>query len=295
MQRKVTLAVIMACHNRRESTLSCLRALSQQDKLDNVQIDIYLLDDGSTDGTSEAVRAEFPSINLLCGDGRLFWNRGMHKSFSEAIRKGFDYYLWLNDDSMLYSNALRVLFSTSYSLNEQGHADAIIGSAMQDPITKEFSYGGVKRNVTHLGHVKNIRIHPGIEALQCDASNGNCVLIPASVVDKVGNLDPVYLHRWGDHDFCLRAINHGCSIWLARGYLGTCAQNTDLGTWKDSTLTMMQRFRQLNSPHGFLFRDYATYLRRHQGIWWPLHLFRPYAKIALETLKNSCSKLVLMK
>ena len=76
------LAVVMACHNRRESTISCLRAIQKQRITDSVSVNVYLLDDGSTDGTSEAVKNEFPDVHLIKGSGQMFWNRGMHKSFS---------------------------------------------------------------------------------------------------------------------------------------------------------------------------------------------------------------------
>ena len=243
---KKTLAVIMACHNRRENTLSCLRVLGQQSVGNNVIVEVYLLDDGSTDGTPDAVKNEFPNVHVLVGDGSLFWTRGMRESFSAAIQKGFDFYLWLNDDSILYENALEVLLETYSQLKEQGHDCAIIGSAMQDPVSHQFTYGGVIRHKTRWGRVKLERIAPTNEAVQCDASNGNCVLIPASVVNKVGNLDPVFLHRFGDHDYCFRGLNHGCSVWLAPGYLGTCKDNPIEGTWEDSSLPLMERFRKLN-------------------------------------------------
>ena len=70
------LAVIMACHNRREHTLSCLKALKQQSVNGKVVVDVYLLDDGSTDGTSAAVKNTFPNVHIVEGDGNLFWNRG---------------------------------------------------------------------------------------------------------------------------------------------------------------------------------------------------------------------------
>ena len=280
-----TLAVIMACHNRREHTLSCLKALKQQSVNGKVVVDVYLLDDGSTDGTSAAVKNTFPDIHIVQGDGNLFWNRGMYESFSSAIQKGFDYYLWLNDDSILYENALEVLLGTNLHLKAKGHECTIIGSAMQDPVNGKFTYGGVRRHRSRWGRVKLERIAPGEKAVQCDASNGNCVLIPASVVKRVGNLDPVYLHRWGDHDYCFRALEHGCSVWLAPGYLGTCRENPIAGTWEDVSLPMMDRIRILNSPRGFQFHDYAIYMRRHRGPWWPAHLVWPYIKIVLQSIK----------
>ena len=281
-----TLAVVMACHNRREKTLSCLRALSQQSIYNSVSIEAYLLDDGSTDNTSDAVKIEFPNVHVLMSGGNLFWNRGMRESFSAAILKGFDFYLWLNDDSILYKNALQILLETYSRLKEQGHDCVIIGSAMQDPVSQQFTYGGIIRHRLHWGRVKLERIAPANEAVQCDATNGNCVLIPSSVVQKVGNLDPVFLHRWGDHDYCFRALEHGCSVWLAPGYLGTCKDNPIEGTWEDTSLPIMERLRKLNSPRGFQFRDYAIYLRRHRGPWWPVHLLWPYVKIVMQSITH---------
>jgi len=285
LQNIKTLAVIMACHNRREHTLSCLRALSQQTAISKIAIEVYLLDDGSTDGTSEAVKSEFPDVHIAKGDGTLFWNRGMYKSFAAAMKKGFYFYLWLNDDSILYVNALEVLLNTYSHLENLGHECTIIGSAMQDPVSGHFTYGGVKRHRSRWGRVRLERIAPSDEPIQVDASNGNCVLIPSSVVKKVGNLNPIYVHRYGDHDYCFRALQQGCSVWLAPGYLGTCTANPIEGTWEDVSLPMMERFRKLNSHHGYRFRDYAIYLKRHRGPWWPMHLVWPYIKVLLQSMK----------
>ena len=141
-----TIAVIMTCHNRRDSTLLCLKALYRQNPGEEIQVEVYLLDDGSTDGTSGAVKSEYPEVHVLNGDGSLFWNRGMHESFAAAIQKGFDYYLWLNDDSILYEDSLNILLDTHVLLKNQGDECAIIGSAMQDPTSHQFTYGGVKRH-----------------------------------------------------------------------------------------------------------------------------------------------------
>lgn len=282
-----TLAVIMACHNRREHTLSCLRALNRQTIFSDLIVEVYLLDDGSTDGTSDAIKAEFPDVHILEGDGTLFWNRGMYESFSAAIRQGFDYYLWLNDDSTLYCNALEVLLDTQGALECQGHQHNIVGGAMQHPDTGKFTYGGIrKRHKFQFGPLTLDRIMPSDKPIQCDALNGNCVLIPASVVNKVGNLDPVYLHVGGDHDYGFRAVQKGCSVWLAPGYLGTCTDNPDDGTWHDVKLPVMERIRQLHSPRGYRFKERAIYLKRHHGHWWPVQLIWPYIKIVLQSIRS---------
>jgi GT2 family glycosyltransferase len=281
---QITLAIVIACHNRREHTLSSIRALSQQSIINRLSFEVYLLDDGSTDGTSHAVRTEFPYVHILEGDGTLFWTRGMHKSFAAAIQKGFDFYLWLNDDSILYANALEVLLKTHASVMRQGEECAIIGGAMQHPTSGKFTYGGIKRHKSRIGTIKLKRIAPNNKAIRCDATNGNCVLIPESVVRKVGNLDPIYLHVGGDHDYCFRALQKGCSVWLSPGYLGTCVDNPIEGSWMDASLPVMERIHKLHSPFGLPFYVRAIYLKRHHGLWWPAQLIWPYIKIVVQSI-----------
>jgi GT2 family glycosyltransferase len=78
-------AVLITCHNRKPKTLACLAALFNQELSPEVTIDVYLVDDGSTDGTAEAVHQAYPQVKILQGDGSLFWNRGMRKAFAEAL------------------------------------------------------------------------------------------------------------------------------------------------------------------------------------------------------------------
>ena len=63
-------AVILTCFNRKDTTLRCLRQLYQQKK--SSRMDVFLCDDASTDGTSEAIRKEFPQVHVVIGNGNLF-------------------------------------------------------------------------------------------------------------------------------------------------------------------------------------------------------------------------------
>jgi GT2 family glycosyltransferase len=100
------IAILMTCFNRRDVTLLCLQKLFEQ--IDIEKVEIYLVDDASSDGTQKAVRQNFPTVHLLGGNGRLFWNGGMRIAFAAAMERGFDAYLWLNDDSLLYPDAFKI-------------------------------------------------------------------------------------------------------------------------------------------------------------------------------------------
>ena len=78
--KKAQIAVIMTCFNRRSTTISCLRALHKQKN--SIDFDVYLTDDGSSDGTADAVKTEFPAVNILQGNGNLYWVGGMRLAFA---------------------------------------------------------------------------------------------------------------------------------------------------------------------------------------------------------------------
>jgi GT2 family glycosyltransferase len=91
------IAVLLTCFNRKKKTLKCLSSLFAISNFD-----VYLVDDASTDGTSEEIQVQYPSVNIIKGNGNLFWNRGMYLAWSYALNDNYDYYLWLNDDVVLY-------------------------------------------------------------------------------------------------------------------------------------------------------------------------------------------------
>ena len=78
------IAVLITSYNRREKTLTCLKNLMEQDEIPGLQLSIYLVDDNSSDGTTEAVRSHYPSVNIIKGTGQLFWAGGMRTAWREA-------------------------------------------------------------------------------------------------------------------------------------------------------------------------------------------------------------------
>src|SRR5262245_41763769 len=102
----IRVAVLVTCHNRKPKTLGSLAALYGQQLEEGVQLDVFLVDDGSSDGTSEAVAVRFPAVHITRGSGDLYWVGGMRAAYEAASRADYDYHLWLNDDTILYPTAI---------------------------------------------------------------------------------------------------------------------------------------------------------------------------------------------
>lgn len=70
-----SIAVLLTVFNRKEKTLQCLGNLYRQLPIQGYNVDIYLTNDGCTDGTPEAIAQKFPEVNIIHSKGNLFWNR----------------------------------------------------------------------------------------------------------------------------------------------------------------------------------------------------------------------------
>ena len=270
---KPQIAVLITCHNRRNTTIACLRALYEQD----VNFAVYLVDDGSVDGTSDAVKTHYPAVKLLKGDGNLFWCGGMRKAFSEAMKEGYDYYLWLNDDTILEPKAIGKLLDIHRDLSKRGHQNSIVAGSTRDSNTGKPTYGGAVQS-KHWYSNKFEFLRSTSELQECDTMHGNCVLIPHSVVEKVGNIDASFTHQRGDIDYGLRARQQNCSVWLAPGYIGHCDSNTLATSWADTKLSLYKRFQKVIGPKAFPINEWTIFTRRHSGAFWFFYWTLPYIR-----------------
>ena len=63
------IAVLLTVFNRKDNTLCSLERLYAQLPIDGWRVDVFLTDDGCTDGTPEAVAARFPDVSIVRGTG----------------------------------------------------------------------------------------------------------------------------------------------------------------------------------------------------------------------------------
>lgn len=264
------IAVMLACYNRKEKTLSCLQRLKSQKLPEGFGFEIVLVDDGSTDGTSDAVNAQFPEAVVIRGTGGLYWNQGMRLAWKTALgRRDYDYYLLLNDDTELYDDAIKRLVETEGLLRSRSGKPVIMVGSTADPVDGHHTYGGVARVRNYIG-IRFSLVEPGGEPRACDTFNANCVLISREIAADVGVLSDRFSHAMGDTDYGLRAKEKGYNCWVLPGYIGTCANNATANTWLDAGLTLKERKKLLNSPKGKPPEEWLYFVRRHAGMLWLL-------------------------
>lgn len=285
------IAVLLTCYNRRDVTLKCLRCLHAQELSKDVQFDVYLVDDGCTDGTGDAVRSHFPDIKILEGDGNLYWSGGMRLAWTEAMKGDYAYYLWLNDDTFIYKNAIGKMLETAKKVHEiHGHSNIVVGST-HDTETGKQTYGGLVR-ARKLFSFGFILVEPSDIPKCCDTMNGNVVLIPREVFNVVGNLSPDFTHGINDNDYGLRAKEKGFNSWIAPGYVGECSWNQATDMWFDPNLPLKERKEKLMSSNQLPPEEYLRFVKRHGGSRWIVAWLKLKLRLYFPRLWRSLRKLV---
>jgi GT2 family glycosyltransferase len=271
-----SIAVLLTCHNRKEKTLCCLHNLFACPLPESYELHVYLVDDGSTDGTAEGVMDNFPDIKIIQGDGNLFWNRGMNLAWKTAAKeRDYDFYLWLNDDTNLYPNALTELLETSEIKNNES---IICGSTCATNNKESITYGGID-----FGYPNNyILLVPNGKIQESCTFTGNIVLIPKYIFKNVGLNDAFFCHGMGDLDYGLRARKIGLKSFISPNLLGEC--DNDYGTWSDyaNKENIYSRWKYAHCPKGPYPKETFYFAKLHFGIWPAIRgLIHVYVRILL--------------
>ncbi|QPH39937.1 glycosyltransferase family 2 protein [Pedobacter endophyticus] len=273
------IAVLLTTYNRRDKTVACINSLKAQHNLGDIELTVFLTDDNSADNTVEAVTEIFPDARILRGSGSLFWAGGMRSSWNEALKSQFDFYLLLNDDTVLANHTLRTLVNSYQTVYKQTQNEAIIvGSTSEFGESKVISYGGKK--LTSKYDIKYATAFSETEIVACDLGNANIMLVPHAIVNKIGILSTVYTHGIADYDYTLQAKRNKFGVYVAPGVLGHCIDDHG-NNWKSSqNSTLKERITFLKSPKGLAYHEHLHLIKT----FFPLSLPMAFVKLWLKTL-----------
>ena len=246
---------------------------------------VVLVDDGSQDGTGDAVLERFPAVRVIRGNGSLYWNGGMRLAYLATIELPFDDYLWLNDDTMLDPQALSTLWACREQCSTRCPGlPCIVVGATRGLVPDTTTYGGwriVRR--WPLQEFSNIPAAP--QPQPCDTFNGNCALIPRAIAQRLGNLEARFIHSLGDLDYGFRAVAAGFPVWQAPGTVGVCPRNVPAPLPPDVVRSVRRRLQHLCGAKQVPPKAWFVFVRRNYGIKWPIEFARPYVGATLRALR----------
>lgn len=199
-------------------------------KIDNLQVDVIIVDNGSTDGTDKFVKSyRLPnmSIKYIQAGSNLGFAEGNNIGIEYANKNNSDYVLLLNNDMIVPSDLLIKLVSFMEQNPNAGLVSPKIYFAKgyefhrtrykQNELGKVIWYAGGKIDwdniyTSHIG-VDEVDRGQFDNTMLTEIANGACVLIKRSVFEKIGLLNKDLFLYWEDTDFCQRAIRSGFNVY----------------------------------------------------------------------------------
>lgn len=280
----MNIAVLITVFNRREKTLNCLQKLCETllPYKEAIHVTVFLTDDGSTDGSADAIREKnFPlDVKILQGTGNLFWNGGMIHSWKAALQDGkWDGFLWLNNDTEVLPEFWSdLLFADRFSREKYGKGGIYAGST-KDADTGAYTYGGFV--YTNKLTLKDKFIYPDGESCQeCEAAHGNITYVSNDVVEKMGIFCEKYIHGGTDHDYTYLAHKAGFPVLVLPHYSGSCKNDhsKDGGRKAFFEMSLKERFKDLNHPRGLNLHNALLFSKRCFPWRYPIILVTGYLK-----------------
>lgn len=208
-----TVAALVLSYNGRELTLQAFASLRE---MDYPACELWLVDNGSTDGTSEAVASAFPDVRRFRVEENRGAAHGVAAGLRQALAEDFDYLLVLNNDIEVDPAMLGELVRVA----ESDPAIGVVGPKCYyfDAPRTIWSAGGELR----FGEaITSERGQGEIDDGQYDRDeavdyvNGCAMLIRRAALEAAGLWDPVYFLCVEDADFCVRAKRHGFVCYYA--------------------------------------------------------------------------------
>jgi len=258
MGETVRVAIVTPVHNRKDLTLQCLRSIQRLDTT-GLEVSTVIVDDGSTDGTAEAIRGKFPAVEIVEGDGNLWFTEGTNVGVRHALKNDPDFVLLINDDQVFDADCLQYMVETATR-----HPRSIVGSLLLlwDTPHKLFQVSPMWE--TSLGgwrhwHSQTVWTIPD-KPWEVDIIVGNCLLVPAAAFRESGLMDSKRYPNFGDAEFTPRLKKLGWRLMIDPRARVFCQPNTPPPRVRNMGLKKIfsALFVDLGNNHNLRRRFYAT-------------------------------------
>lgn len=258
------VVVFITSFNRCETTLRSLESLIKETTSSKHAFTTYLMDDMSPDGTGAAVTSRFPDINVIYGNGNLYWAGGVRLilEFIGTDLLDYDAILLFNDDIELMPGSLDSLVNYGFAKN------AIIGGTVLAKDGQLESSGSLlgrfckpkPKLLTANGHLQ-----------ECDLLPGHIMLIPMQIYNILNGFDKKLPFRFLDLEFTHRASRSGIAVLLAPEVLAITDEVHDYYLETSSMRGSLNDLIRgiLQDPKGPYWRESVYYLRKVSPLlWW---------------------------
>lgn len=202
------IGVIVLNWNNASDTLECLHSIYRSQ---GVHFTVYVVDNGSTDGSLEKIQRAYPSAIYLENTSNLGFAEGNNRAIAKALEDHVDFIFLLNNDAIVRQNTLHLLLQAAIDHPEAGMLGPKIYS-YHEP-TKIWYGGGdwnpERASFFHHDWFVEERDSTRREFTQTGYICGCALFAKAEAIRQIGLMDPRFFLIWEEIDWCWRLKRAG--------------------------------------------------------------------------------------
>lgn len=276
----VDLSISLVSCNSKDLLFNCLQSIYRNTK--RISFEIFLTDNGSTDGTVQMIKKNFPTVVVTANKTNALFTKAHNQNLRRAKGK---YFLVLNEDTYIPRNALKTIvqymeahpkvgLASCRQVDENGKTN-ITSERFPKPLYEIFEKAFIGRFVMRAFRLKKPKKmleyfrYGGWDRTttrQVDVIPGSFFLGRRSLLTTVGFFDENLLLYYEEPDYCQRARN--------LGYLTYHVGSITIVHYKTKTIAKLSPIiRYQIAEH-----DMLAYYKKYFGfVWWAIlwFIFRP--------------------
>ena len=229
-----TVQVIIPTRNNCALLRQCLESIRAQHS--GVTIEIWVVDNGSTDGTAEMLRREFPEVRLIASGTNLYFTPANKLALRQSSSP---YVLLLNDDTELLNNAIYQMFTFMETHTQAGACGCVLRKPDGSPCPTSYaepSFWLLPANLLGCSRLaKVLKGSPSRARLtgllgrnvfsyldvgvpgkptEVQVISGACLFFRREIINVIGDMDERFKLGPDDWDWCIRMRRANWRIFL---------------------------------------------------------------------------------
>ena len=215
------LSVVFLSYNTRSLTRQALSSVLAA--TEGLEVEIFVVDNASADGSAEMVAEEFPQVKLICNEANVGFAAGNNVALRQVAG---EYALLINTDTIVRRDALRTMVEFMDAHPEAGACGCKIldpdGTLQLDsrrgfptPLAAFCKMSGLSRLFPKhplIAHYHMTYLDPE-QTAEVEVLSGSCMMVRKAAMDEVGLLDEDYFMYGEDIDWCYRFHRAGWKIY----------------------------------------------------------------------------------